>query len=62
MDFKLIKVNNFFFSYQKIPFKWFDINISSYKLKENNNAYHLDKMKITIQIIKVVLIYEYNYK
>lgn len=57
---KLVKIDNFFFAYQKLPFKWFQIEIVSHKISINNDWAILDEVKIMVQITKLRFHFIYN--
>ena len=60
--FKLIKTDNFFFAYQKIPFKWFEMEILSHKISSKNDWAILEEVKVMIQITKLRFHFQYNIK
>ena len=46
---KLTKIDNFFFSYQKIPFKWFEISVGGYIISDDLRKIILEKLRIEVQ-------------
>lgn len=51
-----VKTDSYFFSFQKIPFKIFDISIIGYSISDNK----IDNIRIMIQITKILIKYEYR--
>lgn len=57
MKFKFKKYENWFFSYQKLPFKWVEIKIGNYTY---SNFVGLEQIEIIVQIAKIRLFFGYD--
>lgn len=60
MKFRFKEYQNWFFSYQKLPFKWLEITIGRYSHSSTKSYTCLDHIEIIVQITKIRLFFVYD--
>lgn len=58
--FKYIGFENWFFSYQKIPYKFFEIKMFEYQFKFDGKIQDIKLIKIRLQVLKFMFFFEYK--